>query len=320
MRIFLKLLLTFFIVCAFGEQLHAQGITKEEVVFKSGDSVLEGTLVLPDSAKNVPVLIFMGGTYPWGDFYPQRAIFIQEILEAVFPESGIALLYYDPRGVGGSTGSWGRATMSDFADDAIAAIHFLRQRKEINSNRIGIVGLGEAGWVAQIVGATVPDKVKMMASLAGPLFGSQTELINEYHSAYVCSGMDSTKAYKKAEQKAISHQNWVSIIALTSRWKHMQSKLGFTPKPYIKNLEVPSLFLFGQNDADLYPSWAMDSLQTIFPDSLPPNFSVYTIAGANHFFQIANRCYNYEESNSSIQKSFSFRFKEILRNWIFEHL
>ncbi len=314
------MLLTLFTLCAFAGQLHAQGITKEDVVFKSGDLVLEGTLVLPDSAKNVPVLIFIGGSYPWGYFHPQRAIFIQEVLEAVFPESGIALLYYDPRGVGGSTGSWGRATMSDFADDAKAAIHFLRQRKEINPNRIGIVGQGEGGWIAQIVAATAPNKVKAMASLAGPTFGSQTELINEYHSAYVCNGIDSTKAYKKAEQKAISHQNWVSIIALTSSWKHMQSKLGFTPKPYIKNIEIPSLFLFGQNDADLYPSWAMDSLRTIFPDSLPSNLNVYTIPGANHFFHVTSRCFSYKESGDNIQKSFSFRFREVFHDWIFKHL
>ncbi len=294
--------------------------TGEEVVFKSGDIVLNGTLILPENAEEVPVLVFMGGMYEWGDPHPQREIFIRENLEAVFPQSGIGVLYYDPRGVGESEGRWGRASLTDFADDAKAAIHFLQQRKEVDPDRIGIVGLGEDGWIAQVVAATAPEQVKFMASLAGPTFDPTRQLVNEYHSEYVCNGQDSSAAHKKAVQKAQSHQNWVSVLPLTKRWRHMNMKLGFEPATYISEITIPALFLFAENDGQVYSDWAMESLQEIFPDSLPSNFSVHTIAGANKFFHVVPKCYDYQEESPSVQKNFSFRFKEVFQDWVFENL
>jgi pimeloyl-ACP methyl ester carboxylesterase len=323
MRFYLQAVCVFLFSFLISPHINAQNEPEpmgEEIVFKSGDFVLNGRLVLPDSAQNVPVLIFMGGMYEWGDFHPQREIFIRENLEAVFPSSGVGVLYYDPRGVGESTGRWGRASLNDFANDAKAAINYLQQRKEIDPNRIGIIGQGEDGWVAQIVASTSPDDVKLMASLAGPTFDPTRQLVNEYHSEYVCNGQDSLVAYNKAVQKATSHENWVSMLPLTRTWRHMQMKIGFEPKPYLSDLKVPALFIFAENDGQVYPDWAMESLNEIYPDSLPSNFTTHSIAGANHFFHVTPPCYDYLEESQSIQKNFSFRFKEVFQNWVFKNL
>jgi pimeloyl-ACP methyl ester carboxylesterase len=292
----------------------------EEVVFKSKNAVLNGTLVLPDSAQNVPVIIFMGGMYEWGAAHPQREIFIRENLEPVFPEAGVAVFYYDPRGTGESDGRWGRTSLTDFADDAKAAINYLEQRKEIDPDRIGIIGQGEDGWVAQIVAATSPEKIKFMASLGGPTFNPTRQLVNEYHSEYVCSGQDSAAAYEKAVQKAQSHQNWVAMLPLTKTWRHMNLKVGFEPADYLKEINIPALFLFAENDGQVYADWGVQSLNEIYPDSLPSNFSVQTIAGANHFFHVTPPCYDYLTESESIQRNFSFRFKEVLQDFIFSNL
>lgn len=292
----------------------------EEIVFKSGENVLSGTLVLPESAENVPVIIFMGGMYEWGGFHSQREVFIQENLIDVFPRAGVGVFYYDPRGVGNSDGRWGRATIENFADDALAAVTYLQQRREIDAERIGIIGLGEDGWVAQVAAAKSPSEMKFMASLAGPTFDPARQLVNEYHSEYVCNGEDSTVAYQKAVQKAQSHQNWVSIIALTRKWRHMKMKIGFDPVQYLEEISIPALFVFGGNDGKVYPEWAMEELNIIFPDSLPPNFQTYTVSGANHFFHVVPPCYEYGHDSENVRKNFSFRFKEILQQWVFEYI
>jgi|GEM_PF-1860918 pimeloyl-ACP methyl ester carboxylesterase len=323
MRSFLITLCVFLLCTLASISVEAQNQIEpvgEEVVFKSKNAVLNGRLVLPDSAVNVPVVIFMGGMYEWGDFHPQRAIFIRENLEAVFPGSGIAVFYYDPRGVGKSTGRWGQASLTDFADDAKAAITYLEQRKEIDPQRIGIIGQGEDGWIAQIVAATAPQRVKLMASLAGPTFNPTRQLVNEYHSEYVCSGQDSAAAYKKAAQKALSHENWVAMLPLTKTWRHMNMKVGFEPSEYIREIEIPALFLFAENDGQVYADWGIESLNEIYPDSLPANFTVQSISGANHFFHITPPCYDYLTESQSIQRNFSFRFKEIFQDFIFENL
>lgn len=300
--------------------INAQDYSREEVVFKSGENVLSGTLVLPDTSVNVPVLVFMGGMYEWGDFHPQREVFIRENLEEVFPPAGIGVFYYDPRGVGDSEGRWSRTTLNGFADDAKAAIAYLEQRREVDESRIGIVGQGEDGWVAQIVAATAPEQVKLMASLAGPTFSATRQLVNEYHSEYVCNGQDSTSAYEKAVQKAQSHQNWVSAISITRRWRHMKMKLDFEPAQYIREIDIPALFVFGENDGQVYADWAMEELNIIFPDSLPSNFRTHSIAGANHYFHVVLPCYEYEDEWTSVSRNFSFRFKEVFQGFIFENL
>lgn len=298
----------------------AQKYTSEEIVFKSGDFVLSGTLVLPDNAVNVPVLVFLGGIEEWGDYHKNRQPFIDENLISVFPRSGIGILYYDPRGVGDSDGKWQRTTLTQFADDTKAAIQYLNQRKEVDPDRIGIIGHGEQGWVAQIVAATAPDLVKIMVSLAGPTMTPERQLVNEYFNEYVCGGQDSSAAIEKAVQKAQSHQNWVNVFPLTKSWRHMKLKQGFKPAEHIEDITIPALFLFGENDGDVYPDWAMQDINEIFPDSLPPNIETMTIPGVNHYFYITNNCFGIREEQKSMKLNFSFRFKEVFQRWVFEHL
>lgn len=315
-KFLLALLLVFYLAVG----VIAQDIVGEEVVFKSGENVLSGTLVLPDSANNVPVILFMGGMYEWGDFHPQRKVFIQENLEAVFPKAGVGVFYYDPRGVADSEGRWGRATINDFADDALAAISYLKQRKEVDANRIGIIGHGEDGWVAQVVAATAPEEIQFMVSIAGPTFDATKQLVNEYHSEYVCNGEDSTTAYNKAVQKAQSHQNWVSMISITKKWRHMKMKMEHKPTQYLRDITIPALFIFGENDGFVYPEWALEELDVVFQQSIPSNFTTFSVPGANRYFHVVPPCYEYEDEVNNIRKNFSFRFKEIFRNWIFEKL
>lgn len=298
----------------------AQDFQREEVVFKSGEIVLSGTLVLPEVNENVPIIVFMGGMYEWGEAHPQRVSFIEENLEAVFPEMGVGIFYYDPRGVGESDGRWGRTTLNDFADDAVAAIDYLSQRKEVDPDRIGIVGHGEDAWVAQIVGATASDKVRFTASIAGPTFDPKKQLVNEYHSEYVCEGEEDSVAYEKAVQKAQSHQNWVSVIAITKKWRHMKMKLGFEPAEYLSQIDIPALFMFGGNDNHVYPEWAIEELNDVFSDQLPVNFTVYEIPNANHFFHVVPPCFDYEEEEESLMKNYSFRFRELFTEWIISNI
>lgn len=319
MRHTVKYFVVILIVAITSSNTSAQEIQREEVVFKSGENVLSGTLVLPDEELNVPVIVFMGGMYEWGDPHPQRVSFIEENLEAIFPKIGIGVFYYDPRGVGDSGGRWGRTTLNDFADDAVAAINYLSQRKEIDPTSIGIVGHGEDAWVAQIVGATASDQVKFTVSLAGPTFDPTRQLVNEYHSEYVCEGENDEVAYEKAVQKAQSHQNWVSMIAITKKWRHMRMKLGFDPAEYLKRIDIPALFIFGENDGQVYPDWAIDELKEIYQDSLPENFTVYEIPNANHFFHVVPPCFSYDDE-VNIRKNYSFRFRELFTEWVLNNI
>ena len=65
-----------------------------------------------------------------------------------------------------SKGNFAKATHEDFVVDALAAVAFLRQRKEIDAKRIGLVGHSEGGIVAPLAAKDSPD-IAFIVLLAG---------------------------------------------------------------------------------------------------------------------------------------------------------
>ncbi|MEJ7662929.1 MAG: alpha/beta hydrolase [Hymenobacter sp.] len=60
---------------------------------------------------------------------------------------GVAVLRFDDRGTGKSTGT-PLATTAELVGDAQAALNFLRTRPEIDLQHLGLLGHGEGGNVA----------------------------------------------------------------------------------------------------------------------------------------------------------------------------
>jgi pimeloyl-ACP methyl ester carboxylesterase len=81
---------------------------------------------------------------------------------------GIAVLRYDDRGVGKSTGNFDTATTVDFASDAAAAFDYLLTRKDVQANQIGLLGHSEGGMVASILIGQGKKPFAFIVSMAGP--------------------------------------------------------------------------------------------------------------------------------------------------------
>jgi pimeloyl-ACP methyl ester carboxylesterase len=83
---------------------------------------------------------------------------------------GVAVLRYDDRGVGRSTGDFAAATSADFGTATAAAVRCLLKRAEIDRKAIGLVGHSEGGMVAPIAAAGNDDVrfVILLAALKAP--------------------------------------------------------------------------------------------------------------------------------------------------------
>ncbi len=81
-------------------------------------------------------------------------------------KNGFAVLRVDDRNMGKSSGDVKNATSADFADDVLASIGYLLQRKEINKNKIGVIGHSEGGFIAPLIYTKWP-KLAFIISLAG---------------------------------------------------------------------------------------------------------------------------------------------------------
>jgi len=141
----------------------------EDVKFDNSHAgiTLSGTLTLPKKEGNFPVLILITGSGPQDKNEEILGHKPFLVIADYLTRKGIGVLRYDDRGVGKSTGNFMTATTLDFAADAECAIDYLKTRKEINSQKIGVVGHSEGGLVAAIAASRTHD-IRFVISLAAP--------------------------------------------------------------------------------------------------------------------------------------------------------
>jgi len=291
-------------------------ITRQEIKFKNGDFTIYGELLNPVSDKKNPALIFLVGSGPNSSHRTNYKDFLTKLFEEQFIDHDIAFLYFDKKGVGKSTGEWYKFDFYERAEDVKAAIEFLKTVPNIDTNRIGIVGHSQGGWIAQIASSTYPDDIKTMLSISGPTFNIKTQLVNDYQSEFFCKGIDSLKANKKAKRKASRTLRFVSILPLSENMKQIKLIKNFNPETNIKQIKCPSLFLFAENDELVYPDWCINNINQAFNGKIPHNFNIEVIPDVNHGLKIANKCYKGKWSDLE----YSSLAKKIIKNWILENL
>ena len=107
---------------------------EHRVEFHNQDVKVAGSLLLPRSEVPVPAVIFVHGAGPQAR-EPYREV------GAYFASQGIAALIYDKRGTGQSGGTYeSYAPYENLVNDALSAIAFLKERREIAASQIGIWG------------------------------------------------------------------------------------------------------------------------------------------------------------------------------------
>src|SRR5262249_18410165 len=116
-----------------------------EVRVPTSGAVLAGTLTLPPGDGQHPGVVYVSGS---GPTLREEA----QWLESVFVARGIAVLAYDKRGNGQSTGRYpgslaSGSTIRTLAGDAVAAARFLAAQRGIDRSRVGLYGLSQGGWI-----------------------------------------------------------------------------------------------------------------------------------------------------------------------------
>ena len=162
-------------------------ITEEVMITNKKAGVhLAGTLTLPSDKKVSAAVILISGSGPQNrdeEMFGHKPFLV---IADYLTRHGIAVLRYDDRGTFKSTGNNLKATSFDFADDAEAAIDYLRTRKEIDAKHIGIIGHSEGGFIAPVVASRRND-VAFIVLLAGPgirtidFLPIQGRMIDEVH-------------------------------------------------------------------------------------------------------------------------------------------
>jgi pimeloyl-ACP methyl ester carboxylesterase len=321
--------------------------SSENITFynKKDNINLAGTLTLPENKEDFPTVILISGSGPQDrndELFDHKPFLV---LSDYLTRQGIAVLRYDDRGVAESEGDFSAATSKDFSTDVEAAINYLRSRKEINKNKIGLIGHSEGGIIAPMV-AKDSKNVNFMVLLAGTglrgdkLMLLQKKLIEEKSGIDQISINKSQEVFKEAYDLIISSEekdeelkstlkqyfneklnNTLSddqltglVETLTSKW--MKYFLKYDPSTALQNTEIPVLALFGENDLQV-PS---EENSRILKESLAiaenNNATILTLEDLNHLFQESKT--GLPNEYSEIEQTISPKVLDIISNWINE--
>ena len=191
---------------------------REEVEFLNGDITLAGDLTFPDAAGPHPAVVLIsgsGGQDRDSNFYGFKVF--AELTDHIVGQ-GIAVLRFDDRGIGGSTGDWLQATLEDRASDVQAAVALLLAREDIDSERIGLIGHSEGGLVA-LIAANQTNEISFVALLAAPAIPGVDVLREQLRILQRINGGSPEKIEgQKAHQElvlraAISGDGWEDVEA-----------------------------------------------------------------------------------------------------------
>ncbi len=229
----------------------------EEVEFFNGDLRLAGMIFVPEGEGPFPVAVIIHGS---GTSRRNSKWYLS--VTRHLQDSGIAVLLPDKRGCEKSEGNWVGANFEVLAGDTLAAVEFVRNREEIDSSKLGLVGMSQGGWIAPVA-ASRDEGISFVVSMSGSTVTTDQQLLHE-------------------EIHNISKFTWpfiARILAPTTtkriqRMAHFQPISGFDPIPYWKKVEAPKFFAFGGHDlnvpveesVDVLQANAIEGLIRVYPD------------------------------------------------------
>ena len=183
---------------------------------------------------------------------------------------GFAVLAYDKRGVGESTGRYRRFNVQDsenifeeLAADARAATRWLKSQKEVDATRIGLVGGSQAGWIMPLA-ASKTDGVRFIVAFAGTPVSAGEEA---YHGRLTGDGGG----------------NGLSIEEADRLLTQFDGPRGFDPGPILRKATAKMLWIFGTNDVVIPTNASIAELERIIEKD-NANHEIHIIEGANHNF------------------------------------
>ncbi len=294
---------------------------EEDIYFENiKDSIIiTGTITVPKHVKNPPVVILISGSGPQdrnSEILNHRPFWV---IADYFTKNGIAVLRYDERGVGQSTGKFNGATSYDFATDASLAVDYLKTRNDIDAKRIGILGHSEGGIVAPLV-ATQRKDIAFLILLGAPGYNGADILLMQQEEISLGMGISkdtvaATKQFnsglykilleekddKQLKNKVANYvtnqmqQNGVTdkktideaidntLQIYTEKW--MLTFMRHEPIPVLKKVKCPVLAITGSKDLQVPATENLAAIKKALTEGGNKKVTAINLPNHNHLFQ-----------------------------------
>ena len=324
----------------------------KEVFFENSDAgiKLSGTLTVPKMEGKAPAVILINGSGP-----QDRDETIADhkpfwVIADHLSRNGIAVLRYDERGVGKSTGEFTGATSVDLATDVEAAIEYLKNRREVNPNQIILVGHSEGGLLAPMIAARNSDVAGVILLAPPGVNGEQIVLNQSRLIAEASGGADADELEKQSKILTIAFellkslpegsedfytqfkakaaevmgedsgdfelvpQIEMAVRQLDTPWFRYFAV--YDPVPALEKTTCPALVLIGARDLQVDPKLNLPPIKAALTKAGNKDFTVTQLDSLNHLFQ---ECETGSPAEyGSIEQTFSPKALELMHLWINE--
>ena len=304
---------------------------REDVAFSNGDVRLAGSLIRPLAAGRHPALILVHASGA-------------EDREYVLPfarflvRHGMAVLGYDKRGVGGSSGDWNTASFDDLAGDVVAAFEYLKTRGDIDPARIGLLGWSQAGWIMPLAAARAKD-IAFLVSVSGAGVPAAETSMDHARNEMTARGMRPevveriVELMRRQYRFAGTGEGWDDYAAargeLAARigrppdtfpatrddpyWGFVRRLYFHDPAPILRRLRTPVLALFGELDNNILAEKNRAAWEAALQAGGHPDYTLRILPRANHLLLEANVGNNAEMP--SLQRFVPAYFSTV-REWL----
>ena len=238
---------------------------EEEVRFQSGVTLV-GTLRVPLTSSKHPAIFLMQGS---GAADREAESFYADH----FARQGIVTLVYDKRGTGSSGGDYRDESINDYAAEALAGIHYLQSRSEVNPKRVGLYGRSHGGIVAPLA-ASLSNDIAFIINVSGAGVPPYQQVTYQAEAQMRRDGFSETDiaeaiAYMnlKWEVARTGGEGWDRLQAATQnardkKWlaraqpatklddivPSWKLEMGYDPMPALEKVKCPALAIFGELD------------------------------------------------------------------------
>lgn len=245
-------------VMARAETHHNPG--DENVTMPAQGFTLAGTITRPTTAAGPwPAVVLVGssGVQDRDEATARVPIFGQ--LAGSLADAGILALRYDKRGIGQSGGRAEAATLDDYAEDLRAVVRFLRERKDINRNRIVVAGYADGGWTA-LQAAAKDDDIRGLVLLAAIGLSGADYTREQQRRELERLGLSDTERQARIELQeriitaAGTGAGWETVppeIRTQAETAWFRSFLSFDPARVMTKVEQPVLVLSAERDTEV---------------------------------------------------------------------
>lgn len=327
---------------------------EEQVTFlnKKHDVKLAGTLTSPEGEGPFPAVVLISGSGPQNrdeELLGHRPFLV---LADYLTRRGIAVLRFDDRGTGKSTGEFSAATSEDFAEDVWAGVQFLQSRPECDTARIGLVGHSEGGLIAPML-ATRRRGIAFIVLIAGSGVPGDEIIQAQQESIQRAYGVDEArievsrklneqiaKVVKEEKDDELARSKSLAIISewpeperagqtaesmkedlesqlnvLLSPW--FRYFLAYDPRPALRAVDCPVLAVFGEKDCQVAPKQNLHAVETALKQGGNEDFQVTELAGLNHLLQPCKT--GLPDEYAFIEETIATDALKLIGDWIVDH-